>query len=241
MKTECKKCGKFITNNNYKKHVKSCSDKKSIKIEKIWIQSDGKYKCPHCNKCFTHKGIGTHIWRMHGSGKKHQPTLGKKAWNKGLTNETDNRVNSISKKVSKTMKRQFEEGKRTPSKMSKEKLEILSKRMSENNPGGKSKWYEVSGKKVQGKWERNFALYCNENNIKWERCKPWKYIRDKKIKNYTPDFYLPEKDLFIEIKGYWWGNDKEKMELVIEQHKDKNIIILQKEEMKKLMMGELVW
>lgn len=126
-------------------------------------------------------------------------------------------------------------------KMGIEARKRLSKRMSENNPGGRSKWFEVNGKKVQGTWERNFAIYCNENNIKWDRCKPWKYVLDGKERNYTPDFYITEKDLYIEIKGRWWGNDKRKMEAVIEQHPDKKILILEKEKYQQLMRGELVW
>lgn len=121
-----------------------------------------------------------------------------------------------------------------PTVMGQDARRRLSERMSQNNPGGKSKWYEVSGKKVQGTWERNFALYCNENNIAWDRCKPWKYVLDGKIKSYTPDFYLPAFDLYVEIKGRWWGNDRAKMDAVIEQHPDKKILIIEKQEYSKL-------
>lgn len=116
-----------------------------------------------------------------------------------------------------------------------------SERMSENNPGGKSKWFELDGKKVQGTWELNFAIHCNENGIAWERCKPWKYVMDGKVRNYTPDFYIPSKNLYIEIKGRWWGDDRRKMDCVIEQHPDKNILIIEKEQYNKLLEGELVW
>lgn len=49
-------------------------------------------KCEVCGKEFPDKGIGTHMWRMHGSGKNFRPTLGKPAWNKGLTKETSEAV-----------------------------------------------------------------------------------------------------------------------------------------------------
>ena len=116
-----------------------------------------------------------------------------------------------------------------------------SERMSKHNPGGKSKWFEINGKKVQGTWELNFAKHCNEHSIEWDRCKPWKYTMDGKVRSYTPDFYIPSKDLYIEIKGRWWGEDKRKMDCVIEQHPDKNILILEKEQYNKLLEGELVW
>lgn len=114
-----------------------------------------------------------------------------------------------------------------PNHMSNEARAQQSIRMSENNPGGKCKWYEVSGKKVQGRWERDFALKLNELLIKWERCKSWLYIKDTEQKRYTPDFYLPDRDIYIEIKGYWWGDDRKKMNCVIAQHPEKNIIIIE--------------
>ena len=125
--------------------------------------------------------------------------------------------------------------------MGEEARKRQSERMSENNPGGKSKWFEINGKKVQGTWELNFAKHCNDHSIKWDRCKPWKYTMDGKVRSYTPDFYIPSKDLYIEIKGRWWGEDRRKMDCVIEQHPDKNILILEKEQYNKLLEGELVW
>lgn len=103
----------------------------------------------------------------------------------------------------------------------------LSRIMSENNRGGKSKWFIVNNIRVQGTWERDFALWLIENNIEWIRPKSIKYKMYNKIKRYTPDFYLPTYNVFIEIKGYWWGNDKEKMSCVINQHNDKLFLIIE--------------
>ena len=57
--------------------------------------------CPHCGKPFSKKGIGTHIWRVHGAGRDFDPNRGYKdgtrhAWNKGLTRETSPIVDSMS-------------------------------------------------------------------------------------------------------------------------------------------------
>lgn len=117
-----------------------------------------------------------------------------------------------------------------PNRMGSEGKKKTSKRMSEHNPGGKAKWFTVAGKKVQGTWERDFALYLEEQNIPWRRCKAWPYTINEEQKHYTPDFYLSETDEYIEIKGYWWGNDREKMDAVLEQYPDKNIRIIEKEE-----------
>jgi len=70
-----------------------------IKVQEDWLNvKTSKYVCPYCDKEYTKNGIGTHIWRMHGDGigwtgnndgyKKGT----RKAWNKDLTKETDERV-----------------------------------------------------------------------------------------------------------------------------------------------------
>jgi len=130
-------------------------------------------------------------------------------------------------------------------KHSKEAKQKISEKLSVNNKGGRCKWFVVSGQKVQGTWERDIAIKLNQMNIKWVKLTlnkdVIKYEMGGKIRSYTPDFYLPDFDIFLEIKGFWWGDDKEKMDHVIEQHKDKKIIVIEKNEFNKIMGGELVW
>ena len=129
--------------------------------------------------------------------------------------------------------------------MSEEKRIKLSEKQSLNNTGGKCKWYTVAGQKVQGTWERNVALKFEELSIEWVKLKTHndilKYEVDGKIKSYTPDFYLPFYNVYLELKGYWWGNDREKMNIVLAQHKDKNILVIEETDYKKILGGELVW
>ena len=54
-------------------------------------------------------------------------------------------------------------------------------------------------------YEYLFAKYLDKNNVKW-LYEPKAF--DLGNTTYTPDFYLPEKDLYIEIKGYWRINAK---------------------------------
>jgi len=122
-----------------------------------------------------------------------------------------------------------------PTIMGEEARQKTSERMSKHNPGGRSKWFEVAGKKVQGTWERDFALFLEENQVEWIRCKPLTYVLDDKERKYTPDFYLPKYNLYVEIKGYWWGNDKKKMEAVIKQHQDKKFQIVETTDFKNIL------
>jgi len=133
----------------------------------------------------------------------------------------------------------------TGKKHTEETKRKISQKLSINNKGGRSKWYEVAGQKVQGSWERNVALKLEELEIEWKKLKVNKdileYVMDGKLRCYTPDFYLPAYDVFLEIKGYWWGRDKEKMEIVLKTYPEKNIVLIEKEQYEKILRGELVW
>ena len=57
-------------------------------------------------------------------------------------------------------------------------------------------------------WELATVLYFIENNIRFEKDAYSFKIDDKRY--YIPDFYLPDYDLWIEVKGRWMRNSKEK-------------------------------
>lgn len=231
-KINCSKCKKLITQINLNRHENSCGSKNSSL--KVPINYTGY--CSICGKGYSKKGIATHIWRSHGEGKDHSPSkLGRKAWNKGLTKEDPRVAKSL---VTKS-KRSYPKKKKP--NLTNEQRRNLSIRMSQNNPGGKSKWYSVNGIKVQGTWERDVAIQLTKLNILWRRCKYFEYCLDSKIKRYTPDFYLPDFNVYLEIKGHWWGKDREKMNIIQSTYPEVNFIILEKKEIDKLMLGELVW
>lgn len=191
--------------------------------------SSKKIACPHCGKEYPKKGIGTHIWRAHGTGKNHTSSpKGRKAWNKGLTKE-DPRVKKIADKASVTKRKQVVEGLFVVPKMSEAARKRQSIRMSENNPGGRCSWYVVDGRKVQGRWERDLAKHFCSLGIEWKRPQHLSYTKDGKEHRYTPDFFLPEIDCYLEIKGFWWGDDKRKMKCVFKQHNELKIRVLEKE------------
>lgn len=209
-------------------------------------QPNGKCKCDICGKEYSPKGIGTHIWRKHGNGKKFNPNSsyknGRTAWNKGLTKETDDRVKQYAETYSKNLK----DGKikgwngRKHKDITKKKI---SEKLSINNKGGRCKWYKVERVdgvefNVQGTWERDFSKVLNIIDEKWikigigDRNHSFKWIDDKgKEHTYSPDFYSPKLKKYFEVKGYWWGDDKRKMELVLEQN-NINIEIIKKKELK---------
>jgi hypothetical protein len=237
----CKLCNKEFA--AAKQSAKFCSRKcasrwaaqqprKKTKLAKVPLAEEEQ--CPFCQLLFCKMGISSHIWRVHGAGIDFKPTPAgtKTAWNKGLTSETCELIAKISENVSATAKWQFAEGVRSPSVMSPEARKTLSERQSSNNSGGRCKWYDVSGVKVQGTWERDLALKMNELGVEWARPKvgEFSYLNNKtKLCRYTPDFFISALDAFLEIKGFWWGDDKNKMKLVVEQNPlAKKILLIEK-------------
>ena len=58
----------------------------------------------------------------------------------------------------------------------------------------------------------------NELNILWIRNQYLNYFVDEVKKIYNPDFYLPDSNEYIEVKGYFSDKDKIKMDAVIDQN-----------------------
>lgn len=209
---------------------------------KNYYQLNNKWICKECRRDFNSRQATTsHIYRTHTnpgvSFGGHQ--VGNPAWNKGLCKETDIRVANNALAVSVSTKG------RPGRPHTEESKRKISQKLSINNKGGRAKWYEVAGQKVQGTWERNVALKFEELGIEWKKLKTNKdvleYVMDNKIRCYTPDFYLPSYNVFLEVKGRWWGRDREKMDIVLKTYPDKNIVIIEKEQYEKFLGGELVW
>ena len=107
-----------------------------------------------------------------------------KNWCDGLTKDTDERLLKLSNKVSKT---------------------VLFKVKNDtwHNSFGKSKIVKYNNIDFHGHWEVEFAKYLDNLQIGWVRnTDKFKYKFDNKTRYYTPDFYIPNLDLYIEIKGY---------------------------------------
>lgn len=49
------------------------------------------------------------------------------------------------------------------------------------------------------------------------------YVKPQKSHTYTPDFYLPKQNIYIETKGLFTTQDRQKMRLIKEQHPDLDI------------------
>jgi hypothetical protein len=75
----------------------------------------------------------------------------------------------------------------------------VNKTKSKNIFSGK---YIYKNIKMRSNWEVAVAKYLDSIKIKWEYEPKTFYLNDINI-CYTPDFYLPEKNIWIEVKGYF--------------------------------------
>ena len=80
----------------------------------------------------------------------------------------------------------------------------------------KSDYKTVDGLTVSmdSTWEVACANRLDELGIRWVRDPNMKlkYLsRAKRVRNYIPDFYLPDHDIYIEVKGYWTDAARHKM------------------------------
>ena len=92
--------------------------------------------------------------------------------------------------------------------------------------------HNYNGVDLHGKWELNYAKWLDLNNIRWERCKQqFIYNFENKVRYYTPDFYLPDKNEYIEIKGYKTLKDVSKWD---QFPIDKKLIVLMQKDLKRL-------
>jgi hypothetical protein len=103
---------------------------------------------------------------------------------------------------------------------------------------GRCKWYshtKPSGETVrlQGKWEVVFAQYLDKSGIPYE-AHPKKKLKytgsDGGSHTYFPDFYLPDQDAFVDVKGaMFYDLGLEKMRAVQACNPETPIVILTRE------------
>lgn len=104
---------------------------------------------------------------------------------------------------------------------------------SASNINGRVKKIEYNGIVLDGSWEIEVAKYLDSNNIKWERPDTgFEYFWENSNHIYYPDFYLPEYNIYIEVKGFERKRDIYKWQSV------SNLIIIKQNEILKIKNNE---
>lgn len=111
---------------------------------------------------------------------------------------------------------------------------------NQNGPGtsgmhGRCRIYEHKEMKLRGSWELQTAKSLDAVGIEYtNKITPFDYVYNGKEHLYFPDFYLPEFDFYIEVKGRETDRDHAKWRVV------NNLIVLRNPEIKRLKSGESI-
>jgi hypothetical protein len=78
-------------------------------------------------------------------------------------------------------------------------------------------------------WELKTAQFLDINKLNWEyETRAFPVLINEKTFHYIPDFYIKEENYFIEVKGFWRLDAKEKYNLFLMQYPEINIKIWDK-------------
>lgn len=103
----------------------------------------------------------------------------------------------------------------------KTKSKLWSKQSIHTKPDGTEVIMDSS-------WEAKLAVLLDRLEIKWDRgdhlVLDYQTPRGRKRK-YIPDFYLPDYDIYVEVKGYWTDAAKLKVADVEQRHGIKLLIL----------------
>jgi predicted nuclease of restriction endonuclease-like RecB superfamily len=131
-----------------------------------------------------------------------------------LTTETKN-------KISNSLTKYFKEN---PEKIKRGRNCYL---FGKSTPHGKHIKYRNIW--LKSGWEEAFAKWCDKNNITW-LYEPKTF--DLGNTTYTPDFYLPETDEYVEVKGWWRDDAIEKFRLFKQNYRYIKLTLLERKELK---------
>ena len=108
--------------------------------------------------------------------------------------------------------------------------ELILKRMKSSNGCYMVKHWESKKKLLcKGKWERNVARWLNKRKINYEWQVPFKLPDGR---TYIIDFYDKDSNVYVEIKGWWRDDAKEKFDLFKTSNPALNVEVWTTEELK---------
>lgn len=145
--------------------------------------------------------------------------LERRGWSRGLTKETDIRLQHTSEGIKKHIQdvdNNWGSHPHTAETKAKISEKMLGNKNWQNSLGksgfGKKGWY--AGIHCDSTYELAFVIYCLDHNIEIKRStQVFQYQYNNKLHKYHPDFEIG--DCLIEIKGYWKQQVDAKLQAVI--------------------------
>lgn len=104
---------------------------------------------------------------------------------------------------------------------------------SSSNVNGRVKKVEYKGVLLDSQWEVDLAIWLDQNGIIWERPnKGFEYDYKGKKHIYYPDFYLPQLNIYVEVKGYKREKDEYKWKSL------NNLIVVKRKEIEDIHLNK---
>lgn len=143
--------------------------------------------CKYCNKEFAALSVGAHTINC-----KLNPDLAQISLNRSASARNRRHSDEFKDRLSQTVMKKVEQG-------------------TWHLSFSKSRTHDYKGVKFHGSWEVKFAMHLDDKKIEWRRpTEKFQYTFEGKVRNYTPDFWIPELDSYVEIKGYQTPKDEAK-------------------------------
>lgn len=138
-------------------------------------------------------------------------------------------------KISKVWKgrKHSEESRRKISEGMQKAVRLHPDSYSSSNVNGRVKKVEYKGVLLDSQWEVDLAIWLDQNGIIWERPNKgfeYDYKGEKHI--YYPDFYLPQLNIYVEVKGYKREKDEYKWKAL------NNLIVVKRKEIEDIHLNK---
>lgn len=242
----CKFCSnKFNKVNGLHRHEKRCKnnpDRIYDTYSKSYVECN--LYCKFCNKlCKNLNSLRQHEIRCKNNPDRIIPVdnfnhskSSKSPWNKGLTKYSDERVMNYAKSISKKFKDNPDlvvlpdfSNPIIRNNLSVAMKKVYSSKLPKCKGLGKHGWYK--GIWCDSSWELAWVIYSIEHKLNFVRNnKGFTYSWNNSEHTYFPDFYLPDTDEYVEIKGWFKPRDKAKLEQFPNKY-----ILLKSAEMKPIL------
>lgn len=222
----CLLCKLEISTTQFERHYnsKTCKDgKKFIKIDQCLFCErifDGSFNNGNHVKWCTknpNRGKGVLDNTNNGSQLNTEEAIRKRA-TKIKQAHRDGKYKDAPQKAVETRKKNSPDGVIRMSDESKENSRKAALKSTHQRVSKRThKFIDKIGREFMfdSSWEDALAIRLDELDIKWDRPSPIKYEHDNKIKNYFPDFYLLDHNIFIDPKNsYVEKQQKIKLDIV---------------------------
>ena len=108
---------------------------------------------------------------------------------------------------------------------------------------GRRFYNEVDGEWYRSRWEIVTANSLYDSAILFDY-EPKRFLFSRKHKeSYLPDYYLPEFNCWVEVKGYWDKRSIKRVKLFREEYPNEKLVIVEAKEIERLKANprSIIW